>query len=55
MNMNAYRIDTVVNPDGTLFLKDVPFQPVEEFVREVEALVAAEKTEPALELVSIKR
>ncbi len=30
MNMNAYRIDTVVNPDGTLFLKDMPFQPGDE-------------------------
>ncbi len=30
MNMNAYRIETVINSDGTLFLKNVPFQPGDE-------------------------
>lgn len=25
--MNAHRIETTVNPDGTLVLKDIPFQP----------------------------
>lgn len=25
--MNAHRIETTVNPDGTLLLKDLPFQP----------------------------
>lgn len=28
--MNAHRIETTVNPDGTLVLKDVPFQPGEQ-------------------------
>ncbi|MGI8653681.1 MAG: flavodoxin-dependent (E)-4-hydroxy-3-methylbut-2-enyl-diphosphate synthase [Pyrinomonadaceae bacterium] len=46
---------------GMIYKEGVPLRKVagvdvvEEFVREVEALVAAEKSEPALELVSIKR
>lgn len=46
---------------GMIYKEGVPLRKVagtdvvEEFVKEVEALVAAEKSEPALELVSIKR
>lgn len=28
--MNAHRIETTVNPDGTLLLKNIPFQPGEQ-------------------------
>ncbi len=34
--MNTHRTETVVNPDGTLLLKDLPFQPgdvVEVFIQ----------------------
>lgn len=28
--MNAHRVETIVNPDGSLLLKDIPFQPGEQ-------------------------
>jgi hypothetical protein len=39
--MNAHRIETTVNPDGTLLIKDIPFQPGDQ----VEVIVI-ERTPP---------